>query len=325
MRCNLKIKTVFFILLALMFATGQLCSGQAVEELKTTEESSAVSPIYERVGKMIKDIRLPEDQLPSLSLDMKMSLPLPLEILCQLRYKAPDKYSLRVYDGIDSAPVLIIDENLAMINDPFSEDDVMLIASCGIAFSLVPQNNQYTANFAFNTAGAGQIKDKVEIDLVTLFSRVKHDLKLNEIEDGNLLEFSGTSDEKSRCVAVLDPAAPLAVKSLRLYIAENPVPVLNFSKFIVGGEIPAGRFSFPIVKLESSGLKISRHAPDGMIDTFMVAAQVMKAVFARSAIRSPEAREQIESMLKQKVDWKAAEKRDSLRSEQLRQVFPIEL
>lgn len=308
-------ETINCFALAVLMMTTSLAYGQATPTEMIVE--NLIKP--EEVREKIRDIRLPGDKMNTLAFDMRMTLPLPLDLICFLRYEAPENYSLKVFDAVDKTPIMIIAESMAMINDPMAEQ-VDLIASCGVTFELKPANDQYNANFAFTTPSDGKITNRVELDFKTLFSRVVKDLKLEKKSDGQMV-FSGTSEQNSTCQAVVDLRQNFILKTLGISVPENPIPVLRFTKIELDLPVSADSFNFPMRALEASDLKFSISRPQGMIDTMLIVTTVIKAVFARTAIRNPQAREQIEAMLKTSLDWKSMEERDAVRSEKLRKIF----
>ncbi len=276
-------------------------------------------PSEEEVRKMVKNIKMPPDELNSLAFDMRMNLPMPLNILCQLRYKAPDQYSLHVFDDQDQTPVLIIIGQTAMINDPLA-DSVTLVATAGVVFDFVPQGEDYNAQFAFNMPVDGKIINRVELDFTTMFSRANENVGIENASAGEIV-FSGTTSQKSRCVAILAPDEKFALREARLFTEDESEAVLELNNIRVDAEIDAAPALFPMAELASSAIKLTFIEPEGMIDTAMVAASVLRAVFARSAIRNEPLRENIEAMLNQQVDWDAIAASDAARAEKLRLIF----
>jgi len=281
--------------------------------------AQAQTPSAEEVLKLIRDIRLPQDNLSSLAFDMRMNLPMPLNILCQVRYHAPDSYSLHVFDDHDQTPVLIIIDQKALINDPMA-GTLTLIASAGVAFDLVPRGEEYNAQFAFNMPTDGKISNRVELDFKTMFARVTENISVEKASAGAII-FSGTTSQKSRCVATLAPDEKFALHYARLYIENEPLPILEINDIRVDAASQTAVTIFPMTDLNASGVKYSQIEPQGMIDTALVATSVIKAVFARSAIRNQPLREKIEEMVGQRVNWTTIEAVDSERSEKLRQIF----
>jgi len=284
-----------------------------------TGTAQAQAPSAEEIVKLIRDIRLPQDNLSSLAFDMRMNLPMPLNILCQVRYHAPDHYSLHVFDDHDQTPVLIIIGQKAMINDPLAES-LTLVASAGVAFDFVPRGEEYNAQFAFNMPVDGKVNNHVELDFQTMFARITENVSV-EIASAAAIIFSGTTSQKSRCVATLAPDEKFALRQARIYIENEPLPILEINDIRVNVASQAAATLFPMTELEASNIKYSLVEPQGMIDTALVASSVIKAVFARSAIRNQQLREKIEEMTGQRVDWSAIEVVDTLRSEKLRQIF----
>jgi hypothetical protein len=298
-------KKTFLLLLVLC----ALCTGIASAQTLSVED----------IKKRVKDVRLPQDQLKSLAFDMHMNLPLPLNILCQLRYLAPDQYCLQVFDSHDDTPVLIIIDQTALVNDPLA-DNLTLVASAGVAFDLVPRGDEYNAQFAFNVPVDGKINNRVELDFTTMFSRVVKDIDISNASGGELV-FSGKTEKESRCVAVFAPKQAYALRSTALFIPDHPDAILKIDniRLDVASETVLSRF--PMAELIASGVTFDKVQPQGMFDTALVAASVLKAVFARSAIRNQELREKIETMINQKVDWQGIKATDDSRSAKLRQLF----
>jgi len=284
-----------------------------------TAVAQAQTPSAEDIMKLIRDIRLPQDNLSSLAFDMRMNLPMPLNILCQVRYHAPDCYSLHVFDDHDQTPVLIIIDRKALINDPMA-GSLTLIASAGVAFDLVPLGEEYNAQFAFNMPVDGKINNRIELDFKTMFARVTENISVENASDGAII-FSGSTSKKSRCTAVLAPDEKFALHQTNLYIEGESLPILQISDIRVDAASQTVATLFPITELDASGVKYSQIETQGMVDTALVATSVLKAVFARSAIRNQQLREKIEEMIGQRVDWAAIEASDAARSEKLRQIF----
>jgi len=281
--------------------------------------AQAQTPSAEDIIKLIRDIRMPQDNLGSLAFDMRMNLPMPLNILCQVRYHAPDCYSLHVFDDHDQTPVLIIIDQKALINDPMAES-LTLVASAGVAFDLVPRGEEYNAQFAFNMPTDGKISNRVELDFKTMFARVTENVSVESASAGSVI-FSGATSKKSRCAAVLAPDEKFPLRQARLYIEDEPLPILEINDIRVDAASQTAATLFPMTELAASGVKYSQVEPQGMIDTALVATSVIKAVFARSAIRNQQLREKIEEMIGQRVDWASIEVSDAERSEKLRKIF----
>lgn len=273
------------------------------------------------VVRMVKDIELPRDEMRSLAVDMHMRLPgMPVHIFCQLRYCASESYSLKVYDGNDGAPLLIVCDQLALINDPFAET-LSLIASAGVVFELLPQAGRYTANFAFNMPVDGRVNNKVSFDFKTMFSRLTENVEVSS-GSASTLVFSGMTKEKSRCCAIFNASAAMPLQSLSLFVEDTVNPVLEFSRIEVDNLSAEAFLAFPELELRKSGIAVVYMAPDGFLDTMSVMSSVVKAIIGRSAISKPEMREQVEKILLQKVDWNNISSRDIERSSLLRKLFP---
>ncbi|HAE38379.1 MAG TPA: hypothetical protein DCG57_07045 [Candidatus Riflebacteria bacterium] len=273
----------------------------------------------EQILELVRDISLPGEDVKSLAFDMHMTLPMPLSILCQVRYAAPDQYSLHVFDNYDQTPVLIIIGRTAMINDPFA-DSLTLIASAGVAFDLVPSGAEYNAQFAFNMPVDGKIKNRIELDFKTMFSRVTENVVIQSTSSDTLL-FAGLTEQKSRCTAVFAANEKFALREVALFVEEEQTSVLALKNIRVDAATEEVVTVFPLPQLASLALALNHIEPQGMIDTAMVATTVIKAVFARSAIRNAPLRENLEGMLNQKIDWAEIEKADAARSKKLRQIF----
>lgn len=289
-------------------------------ELAAQGEMKPEIPAWSELSRMVKDIRLPGDSLKSIAVDMHMNLPLPLKLSCFLRYHAPASYSLQIFDGDDQTPVLIICENIALVNDPMA-DDISLIASAGVTFEFVPRNEQYNANFAFNTPVDGKINDRIELDFVSLFSRITADQAVQKISPHQFM-LSGTTEQNSSFSAEINTQEAFPLKKLSMFVAENPVAVLSFPRIDVDAAVAERDFVFPLQQLNDSGLQIKQSSPQGIIDTMVVVTTVIKAVFARSAIRNPDCRQQVEAMLKTTFDWQGLTAKDAARSAILRKIFP---
>lgn len=267
----------------------------------------------------VKNIELPGDELNSLAIDMKMRLPLPMLLLVQLRYSAPDKYSLNVFEGEAHTPVMIVRGEKAMINDPL-QNQISLIASAGVAFDLSPQAEQYNANFAFNMPLEGKINNRVKLDFLTLFSRLETELKAIATASG-LIELSGTTAQNSSCRAVFSASAAMPLQSLEIMVENNPEPVLQFDKIAADLEIASSSFIFPLNELKEKQVEFVEIKRDGMLDTMMVVASVMKAIFTRAAIANAPFRSEIEKQLQIKPDWEKIQQQDQQRSQKLQQIF----
>ena len=289
--------------------------------LVTSIASAQVLPVEDilKLKDSVNCISLPENNFNSLSFDLEMNLPLPLNLLCQVRYAASDSYSLRVFDKSDMTPVLVVADKKAMIYDPISAA-VTVVKPVGAFFELVPQGNQFNANFAFNMPVEGKINNKINLDLVSLFGRVKSDLKGVKGEDG--ISFSGTTSQDARCEAVFETeGAKNSVKSFKLYVKDNEIPVLSFNKILFDVEVSADWFLYPEVELASSGLDITSYQDPGAFSAVIVASQVMKAIFARTAIANEPIRSEIEKMLMVSPNWEEISEKDRMNSVELRKLF----
>lgn len=280
-------------------------------------ERDAVSPA--EVRGMVRNLKLPQDKLSSLALDMSMNLPIPMKINIQLRYSHDDKYTLQVFDGFDQTPILVVAGRKAMINDPMA-DSISLIASAGVAFELVPQGDNYNANFAFNMPVDGKINNRVELDFTSLFSRVAIDVIATYTADGKIL-FSGKTEQKSSCRASFVASRSFPLNSLSLFVPGQEEAVIEFPLIDVGSVIDEDVFTFPSKRLADSGVKFVELKPDGMVDTMMVVASVMRAIFSRAAIRNVSLRAEIEKNLMYAPDWEKHKKNDLEKSKLLKKVF----
>lgn len=275
-----------------------------------------------QLDRLVKNVVLPQDQLPSLALDMHLRLPeSPVHLLCRLRFVASDSYSLQIFDARDETPVMVIADQMTMINDPFAEK-LTIIASSGVVFELLQQGEQVTANFSFNQPDDGVIKNRVDLDFKKLFAQVDKDLQLQTAENGRL-NFSGQTVRGNRCLASFNASAPLPLQSLQLFIAETAEPVLEFSLLQTGSaDYPVAEF--PLEGLQQSGLAAAPAHLNGFLDTMGVMTSVLKAVFARAAIHEPSIREKVGDMLKLvSPDWEKMQQNDSQRREKLRELFPL--
>ena len=280
------------------------------------------TPRVEDAQALIGNINLPGDRFSSLAIDMLMRLPgTPVELLCQFRYQAPNRYSLQVFDGFDQTPVLLVTDAMALINDPFAEQ-LSVIASAGVLFELQPQEGRYNANFAFNMPGSGAIANRAVLDFKTMFARLQKDVNLELASNGSLI-FSGTSNEDSRCQAELNASAAFPLQFVRVFTKDSPVPVLDFK--LIRADESFVMPHFPATELKKSNLPVAAVDPRGVLDSMTVMSSVFKAVFARAAIRDAAIREEISRMLQLPgTDWNAAALRDTIRGETLRRLFPAD-
>ncbi|GAB4278660.1 MAG: hypothetical protein Kow0029_22130 [Candidatus Rifleibacteriota bacterium] len=301
-------KNVFFKSLAaiFVFVFTNLCYGEEMPSVKQLKESVA-------------NINLPGDDIAALKIDMKMNLPLPMQIVVQLRYLKPDQYSIHVFDGSDNTPMLVVADKMAMINDPVSES-LMLVASAGVAFDLAPQGDQYTANFAFNLPVDNRINDRIKMDFESLFGRVCIDEKLEVIEPG-IMKYSGKTKQKSFCSAVFVASPSISLSSLSLFVEGEKEPVLEFTRISTLPFKLKNEFTFPKKELENSGVKFQKIENAGMLDTMMIISAVMKAVFSRAALKNAKLRAEIEKSLSIKPDWEKMQENDAARNEILKELF----
>ncbi len=279
----------------------------------------ADNPTPENVQAMIHDVELPGDSFATFALDMHMRLPAtPVHLLCRLRYKAPRNFSLHVFDGRDSTPILVICDEMALINDPFAEK-LSIIASSGVVFELQPQDGQYTANFAFNQPKEGKINNRISLDFKTMFSRLQENVIIQTASAGVFL-FSASTKEKSRCRAELAASASFPLGALQLFVKEHAEPVLDFSMIKTDAEFAMP--GFPLKELQKKSLVREPVFIDGVLDTMGIMTSVIKAVFARAAISDPEIREKVSQMFNLgDSDWQSLSSRDAERGRVLREIF----
>ncbi len=284
----------------------------------TATAKTGESPNAE-VEKMLQNVSLPGDPIESLVLDMRMNLPLPMTVVVQLRYQAPDQYALNVFDGSDLMPMMVIRGTRAMINDPLAEA-ISLIASAGVAFDLSHQGEQLNANFAFNLPTDGAIKNKVNLDFKNIFSKITLNCSLEKVGEADLL-FRGETERKSSCIAGFSTQQSFQLRSLQMFVEGSLQPILEFP--IISTQMKPGAecFVFPETALKETGISAANIEPDGMIDTMMVVASVMKAVFLRAAVKNPAIRADLEKNFNISPDWPKIEAQDKQRSQLLKKVF----
>jgi hypothetical protein len=267
----------------------------------------------------VKNVDLPGSFPQSLAFDMDMQLPFPMHLLVQLRYCAPESYALNVFEGDDLTPIMIVRGRTAMINDPL-QSKISLIASAGVSFDLSPQGDQFNANFAFNMPIEGKGSNRVKMDFLSLFSRLENDLTASATADG-LIRLGGSTAQKSSCVAIFAASQSLPLQHLEIFVENNPQPVLVFSKISADEKIASGCFLFPMEDLKNSEIEFVEIQPDGMIDTMLVVAAVMKAIFTRAALANEAFRSEVEKQLQISPDWETMHKNDKTRSAGLKKVF----
>ncbi len=267
----------------------------------------------------VKNISLPGPFPGSLAFDMDMHLPFPMHLLVQLRYSAPENYALNVFEGDDLTPIMIVRGRTAMVNDPL-QNKISLIASAGVSFDLSPQGDQFNANFSFNMPTEGKASNRVKMDFLSLFSRLENDLVATATAD-KLIRLSGSTAQKSSCVAVFAASQAVPLQRLEIFVENNPKPVLVFSKISADEKIASDCFVFPVENLKKSKAEFIEIQPDGMIDTMLVVAAVMKAIFTRAALANEAFRAEVEKQLQIKPDWETMRKNDQIRSSELKKVF----
>jgi hypothetical protein len=299
-------KMCFFVLLVLMTLSGL--------SLAIAADLTADS-----VRTMVGDVEIPGDAFRSFALDMHMRLPsTPVHFFCRLRYQAPNSFSLHVFDGSDSTPVLVVCDEFALINDPFA-DKCTLIASSGVVFELQPQQGQYTANFAFNQPVDGQVKNRIGLDFKTMFSRLVDNTGMTVASSGALI-FSAETKENSRCVAEVIASGAFSLGALKMFIENEEMPVLDFS--MIRADIGFSMPVFPLHELHEDGLTDGPVVIGGVVDTMGIMSSVFKAVFARAAIKAPEIREKVSQMFNSgDADWQDLSSRDAERGARLRRIF----
>ncbi|MFZ5950995.1 MAG: hypothetical protein ACOYXC_09840 [Candidatus Rifleibacteriota bacterium] len=297
-----------FLLILPLFIFLNLAAMAQTEESPTAE-----------VEKMLQNVALPGDAIESLILDMRMNLPLPMTVMVQLRYQAPVHYSLNVFDGSDLTPMMIIRGTRAMINDPLAEA-ISLIASAGVAFDLSHQGEDLNANFAFNLPTDGAVKNRVNLDFKTIFSKITKNCTLEKVSEDELL-FRGETERKSSCIASFLTQQSFPLHSLQMFVEGSSQPILEFP--LISTLIPPGAecFAFPETALKETGISAANLEPVGMIDTMMVVASVMKAIFLRAAVKNPAIRTDLEKNFNISPDWPKIEAQDKQRSELLKKVF----
>jgi hypothetical protein len=275
------------------------------------------SPLQKHAA-LIKNVRLPGDDFSSFAFDMRMT-PGPVQLLVQVRYQRPNDYALNVFDGNDLTPVLVVRGQRAMVNDPLQQK-ISLIASAGVAFDLSPQDDQLNANFAVNLPGEGQINNRIQLDFAALFSKVNEEISEKIAATGSV-EISGKTEKQSTCLASFLPTADFPLQQLQMSVESLPDPVLTFSNIVANRKIATDAFVFPLQQLKDTKVEFIEASSDGMLDSMMVVAAVMKAIFTRAALRSPDLRQEIEARLQIKPDWSGIEATDRERSEKLKAVF----
>ncbi len=299
-----KEKIWYFFVVFMIFAIGQTF-GVTFAEIKSG----------------VKSIHIPEQKFDSFGFDMKMDLPMPLHIICQVRFVAPGSYTLRVFDASDKAPIMILADQKGIIYDPLSAS-VTMVEPVGTLFEMLPKGDQFVANFAFTMPNdKDEISNRIDIDLSSLFK--KADRNTTASETNGTIFFSGVSEQGSKCKAEFDSKFIDMPRRLEVLTKENPLPVLSFDKFFRNEKIEKKWFVFPSEKLAKCGAKIETLKNGGIINTVMIVQKVMKAVFSRSAIKNVQLREQIEKMFFTKPDWKKIQAEDEKAAKQLKSVFQI--
>lgn len=284
----------------------------------TISANEPAANLMQKLGPLVKNVNLPGDAYKSFIFDLQMNSG-PFQFLIQFRFQSPDNYAMNVFDGADHTPVLIVRGKRALINDPLQEE-ISLIASAGVVFDLSPQGDQFNAHFAFNLPAENQINNRIKLDFASLFSRVDREIFAVTASDTSV-EAGGTTEQNGRCSSVFLPSAAIPLQKLQMFVEGIPGPVLNFTHIAADHHIASDVFVFPLEALESSGIKLVETSPDGMLDSMMVVASVMKAVFTRIAIRSPELRREVETRLQMQPDWAGIEATDRSRAEKLREIF----
>lgn len=306
---------------ALEEVSGTNLSHQEAEPGKSEilNTDSANEPgLLSKYAMQIKNVQLPGDNYHSFAFDMKMT-PAPVQLFIQIRYRAPNDYAMNVFDGADMTPLLIVRDQKAIINDPLQEK-VSLIASAGVAFDLSQQGEQFNANFAVNLPGEGQVSNRISMDFNALFAKVTRELKEKSDAPGTL-ELSGKTTRKNSCHAIFRPADDFPLQQLQISVENATEPILVFSNIAANGKIPADVFSFPLQQMKEAGVDFIEVPANSMFDSMMIVSSVMKALFTRAALRSPDLRHEIETNFKLKPDWSAIEHLDGNRTPKLQRVF----
>jgi hypothetical protein len=305
-------KKIIIVLTVLAVFCAQVSLAQTASK---TSELPSVKDIISKV----KNINLPGAKMKSFALDLNMDLPMPLNILCQIRYQAPASFSLHVFDSFDLTPIMIVANQKAVIYDPMN-GSVSLLQKAGAVFELKPQGDQYTANFAFNAPVDGKVNNSFFLNFETLFQRVEKNVQVKKQKSGKIY-FSGLTAKDSKCTAVYKKADYVPFSEINIFVNEIKTPVLKFSKIEIDEKTDKNWFQLDVKKLKACGIKIYELKEVGMLDVVAIASSIMKSVFARSAFRQKELREKIEQMIGQIPNWEKIAEFDKQNSQKLKKVF----
>jgi hypothetical protein len=287
--------------------------------LAETANKKADSLSVKDIISKVKNINLPGAKMKTFALDLNMDLPMPLNILCQIRYQAPASFSLHVFDSFDLTPIMIVSDQKAAIYDPMN-GSVSLLQKSGAVFDLKPQGEQYTANFAFNAPVDGKINNNFFLNFETLFQRVEKEVQVKKEKSGKIY-FSGLTARGNKCTAIYKEASYIPFSEISIFVKDIENPVLKFSKIKVDEKTDKSWFRFDAKKLKNCGIKIYELKEVGMLDVVSIAASIMKSVFARSAFRQKDLRQKIEQMIGQAPDWDKIAEFDKQNSQKLKKVF----
>lgn len=277
-------------------------------------------PSSELLKGWAKSIQIPGSSFKTFSADITMNLPLPLKLLCQIRYEANNNYSLRVFDMSDKTPFLIVSDKKGIIYNP-TNGKVTLVSSGGAFFELVPNGKDFNANFAINLPVDGKAKDKFVLDFDSMFKRIVDNIEVVPGNSSQTFILKGDTQQKGWAKAYFDIKNIYKLTRIEAAPEGSTKPFLIIDKIKANEKLEKHAFSFPEAMLKKSGLEIDKISGEGFMDTVSLFSAIMKMMFTRVAINNKEVRESIEKMLHIKPDWDKMSIVDAKSSRILRGIF----
>jgi hypothetical protein len=238
-------------------------------------------------------------------------------------YKAPDRYSLIIRDGVDDTPLLVASDHKMFIYDPV-RPAVLVADAMNVHFRAGLKGKSFESAIGVTRENEGP--SEIRLDIVPMLtSSTKSDEVLKITERDYLLTHTTQKGNAVKVHYEVAGSAPYPFRRFEYILAGSEEPLLCLNEIAVDEGPGDDDFVFPSRERLSQKVAVQDWQTDPDLKNISAGDLMMRAGYARIAVNRPGLREEMERFYPQLhgVDWDRVRKNDGPFSQALRELVPV--
>ena len=248
-------------------------------------------------------------------------------------YRAPDRFALLLYDGLDGTPLLYCSDRNMFVYDPVGPS-FLYSGYAGFQIDLLATVETFV--FSIDGSVVRSKSSSISIDLQSILwgpgqnglalmdQAVKDGVVRDEVVKRNEGSYKLVRHEEEGSTIRIDVRLNANPPYTAIDFAEGgaPKPFLGIDKLAINGALKDEMFAFPEKDRLARTMTVRDVAGDGVLKSLGALALVTRAAVVRTAVNHPESRARIKHPELLGVDWERVKQNDKRFSKILKTLVP---